>query len=166
MSPVRYIVFVIATLCFGCAVGQKTAEPGVIIPAAWLQEHMDDPSLILLHVGSRDVFDSVHIPGALFSPYQSLLSESRPCMFLGDDELRKAFEVMGMDGRNTAVYYCNTGVRASVSYMVAKHLGYSSLLYDGSFQDWENLDLPVTQPDHFKEKLSQTGTSITAGCPT
>jgi 3-mercaptopyruvate sulfurtransferase SseA len=37
------------------------------------------------------------------------------------------------------------GMRASVVYFVARHLGYDARLYDGSIVDWSRRKLPVTQ---------------------
>ncbi len=87
-----------------------------------------------------------HIEGAYFMSYGNLLSETDPHIFLEDDALRKEFEKAGMNRAKTAVYYCRSGVRASVNYMVARHLGYPALLYDGSIQEWESLALPMTSP--------------------
>ena len=61
-------------------------------------------------------------------------------------EKAKEAEEAGMDRNKTAVFYCGSGMRASVNYLVARHLGYPALLYDGSYQEWERLDLPLTSP--------------------
>jgi thiosulfate/3-mercaptopyruvate sulfurtransferase len=43
-------------------------EPGPLVAGEWLAEHLVDPDLRLVHVSlNRDVYDEVHIPGAVFS---------------------------------------------------------------------------------------------------
>ena len=49
-------------------------------------------------------------------------------------------------GANTTtplVSYCMVGMRASVTYFVARHLGYDARLYDGSIVDWTRRKLPA-----------------------
>jgi len=44
---------------------------------------------------------------------------------------------------DTVVAYCWVGYRASVTYMIARALGYPTKLYDGSYEDWSRRRLPV-----------------------
>jgi len=37
------------------------------------------------------------------------------------------------------------GMRASVAYLISRHLGYDSKFYDGSWVDWSQRDLPVVE---------------------
>jgi len=129
----------------------------VIIVAQELNEHRWDPDLVIVDTRSREEyfgeFDSTaqmptggHVEGAYFMPYETVFSESNPNMWREDTELLKEFEKVGMDPNKTTVYYCGSGMRASVSYLTARHLGYPVLLYDGSYQEWEKLGLPLTSP--------------------
>jgi thiosulfate/3-mercaptopyruvate sulfurtransferase len=87
-----------------------------------------------------------HVEGANYLDYQHLLSEKENHMIRSDEELQKELVKAGMDYKKTAVFYCGSGVRASLNYLVARHLGYSALLYDGSIEEWELLELPLTSP--------------------
>ena len=58
-------------------------------------------------------------------------------------ELRKKFEAIGADARTPLVSYCMIGMRASVTYFVARHLGYDARMYDGSIVDWTRRKLPA-----------------------
>ena len=129
----------------------------VIIGAYELDRQRLNPDFVVIDVRSREEYygeiDSTgqhatggHIEGAYFMSYKTVLSDSTPHMFRDDDELQKEFEKVGMDPNKTAVYYCGSGVRASVSYLVSRHLGFPTLLYDGSYQEWEKLDLTLTSP--------------------
>ncbi|HXZ28518.1 MAG TPA: sulfurtransferase [Terriglobales bacterium] len=41
----------------------------MLVSSAWLAEHLHDPKLVVLHVGSKDDYDDGHIPGAVFLSY-------------------------------------------------------------------------------------------------
>ena len=62
---------------------------------------------------------------------------------LPDAELRKKFDAIGAKTNTPLVSYCMVGMRASVTYFVARHLGYDSRLYDGSIVDWTRRKLPA-----------------------
>lgn len=132
-------------------------NPKVLVQAGAMNEYRTIPEYLIVDARSREEYtgnydtterraSGGHIEGARSNPYQSMLVSSSPHMFLEDEQLRKIFEDLGMNEQRRAVSYCNSGIRASVTYLVSRHLGYESLLYDGSFEEWEKLDLPVTQP--------------------
>ncbi len=129
----------------------------VIIRARELNLLLDDPDYTIIDSRSLDEYygelDSIglfakggHIEGAYFMNYKNLLSEPIPNRFRGNSDLLKQAEKAGMDRNKTAVFYCGSGMRASVNYLIARHLGYPALLYDGSYQEWERLSLPLTSP--------------------
>jgi thiosulfate/3-mercaptopyruvate sulfurtransferase len=129
----------------------------VTISAEMLDQHRWDPEFVIVDVRSADEYfgeiDSSglegsrgHIEGAYAMDYHLLLSESNLQVIKDREELILEFEKAGMDRKKTAVFYCGSGIRASLSYLVAKHLGYPALLYDGSIEEWEELGLPQTSP--------------------
>jgi thiosulfate/3-mercaptopyruvate sulfurtransferase len=79
-------------------------------------------------------------------PYENSFTDEKPYLFKSDAELEKLFRDAGMDPGRTTVVYCGSGIRASVNYLTASHLGFPVLLYDGSYQEWDRLDLPLTGP--------------------
>ena len=44
------------------------------------------------------------------------------------------------------ITYCHIGQQATATLFAARTLGYSVMLYDGSFEDWSRRDLPVDNP--------------------
>jgi len=129
----------------------------VTISAEELNLHRWDPSYVIVDVRSAEEYygqiDSTglvgtrgHIEGAYFMDYHLLLTDSNPQIIKEEEEVLKEFKKAGMDRGKTAVFYCGSGVRASLSYLVAKHLDFPALLYDGSIQEWEKLGLPQTSP--------------------
>jgi 3-mercaptopyruvate sulfurtransferase SseA len=50
---------------------------------------------------------------------------------------------IGRHAGDTVATYCWVGYRASMTYFIARYLGYPVKLYDGSYQDWQQRKLPV-----------------------
>lgn len=139
----------------------------VVISAEELDRRRWSPGTVVIDVRSDEEYygtpatadeeaEGGHIEGAYSLPYQDFLEDDRPYIFRPDSELKELVQQAGMDPDKQAVVYCGSGVRASVSYMVAKHLGYPVLLFDGSYAEWTRLDMaltgPVTLPDSTEKK--------------
>lgn len=93
-----------------------------------------------------------HIEGAYLLPHLDLTYDDSPYLFKSDAELKDLFQQAGMDPEKMTLIYCNSGIRGSLNYLVARQLGYPALLYDGSFEEWEELDLPSTGPVALPDK--------------
>ena len=82
-----------------------------------------------------------HIDGARQLTWGSLVGlDGR---FLPVDELRVRLTSAGATPGKPVVSYCMIGMRASVVYFVARHLGLDAQLYDGSIVDWSRRRLPT-----------------------
>jgi thiosulfate/3-mercaptopyruvate sulfurtransferase len=57
-------------------------------------------------------------------------------------ELEALFRERAAPG-DTVITYCWVGYRASATWFVARALGYRAMMYDGSYQDWQQRGLPV-----------------------
>jgi thiosulfate/3-mercaptopyruvate sulfurtransferase len=82
-----------------------------------------------------------HLPGAQQLVWNTLLDSSG--RFLPDAELEKKYDAIGAAQGTPLVSYCMVGMRASVTYFVARHLGYDARIYDGSIVDWTRRKLPA-----------------------
>jgi thiosulfate/3-mercaptopyruvate sulfurtransferase len=82
-----------------------------------------------------------HLPGAQQLVWNTLLDASG--RFLPDEELQKKFEALFASKQAPLVSYCMVGMRASVTYFVARHLGHDARMYDGSIQDWTTKKFPT-----------------------
>ena len=119
---------------------QRWSPGTVVIDARTAEEYYGTPA------GEDEAAEGGHIEGAYTLPYQDFLEGDPPCIFKADSELRELMKRAGMERDKQAVVYCGSGVRASASYLVAKHLGYPVLLFDGSYAEWTRLGLPLTGP--------------------
>jgi thiosulfate/3-mercaptopyruvate sulfurtransferase len=82
-----------------------------------------------------------HIDGARQLTWGSLVGPDG--RFLPVGELRAKLTSAGATPGKPVVSYCMIGMRASVVYFVARHLGLDARLYDGSIVDWSRRRLPT-----------------------
>ena len=127
-------------------------QPDRVVTADWIRERLSSTKMDLLDARPDNEFTGAdggmggrhvagHLPDAQQLVWNSLLDSSG--LFLADVELKKKYEAIGADAKTPLVSYCMVGMRASVTYFVARHLGYDARMYDGSIVDWTRRKLPV-----------------------
>lgn len=123
-----------------------------VVSADWITERLSTSKMTLLDARPDDEFTGAdhgmngmhvkgHLPDAQQLSWTTLLDSSGK--FLPDRELRRKYEAIGAVNGTPLVSYCLVGMRASVTYFVARHLGYDARLYDGSIVDWTRRKLPA-----------------------
>lgn len=125
----------------------------MIVDAEWVHARLDDPGVAILDARPPAEFSGEtpgegvarpgHIPGARNLFWQTLVQSTEQPVLKDEAELRRMFEAAGAAPGDTVVAYCRTGGQASFLYAVARHLGYETRLYDGSFVDWSRTQYPV-----------------------
>ena len=127
-------------------------QPDRAVSADWIKERLSTGNMTLLdarpdpeYTGSDGGMNGMHVvghlPGARQLVWNTLVDSTGT--FLPDAELRKKFEAIGATNGRPLVSYCMVGMRASVTYFVARHLGYDARMYDGSIVDWSRRRLPA-----------------------
>ena len=127
-------------------------RPDRVVSADWIKERLSTTKMTLLDArpdaeftgadgGMNGMHVKGHLPDAQQLVWNSLLDSSGK--FLPDAELRKKYEAIGATTGTPLVSYCMIGMRASVTYFVARHLGYDARMYDGSIVDWSRRKLPA-----------------------
>ena len=95
--------------------------------------------------GLPDVDDRPgHIPGAVNLVWQELV-DGNASYLESPEVLNGKLEARQIDPDGPVIAYCRSGVRASVGYLALKQLGYDVRLYDGSYLEWMNGDMPVEE---------------------
>ena len=133
-------------LCLMASTVLAGPREAMLVDSGWLAKHLQDPNLVLLHVGDKAEYDGKHIPGAR---YVSLQDISRPTdMERGDlhlqmpepDDLRQKLENLGISNDSRViVYYGKDWV--SPATRVVFTLDYAGLggrtsLLDGGMPAW------------------------------
>lgn len=127
-------------------------QPDRAVSAEWIKERLSSSRMTLLDArpdaeftGSDGGMNGMHVRGHLPDARQlvwnTLLDSSG--RFLPDAELKKKYDTIGAAQGTPLVSYCMVGMRASVTYFVARHLGYDARMYDGSIVDWTRRKLPA-----------------------
>jgi thiosulfate/3-mercaptopyruvate sulfurtransferase len=127
-------------------------HPERVVSADWIKERLSSTKMTLLDArpdveftgadgGMNGAHVKGHLPDAQQLVWNTLLDSTGK--FLPDAELRKKFDAIGANPATPLVSYCMVGMRASVTYFVARHLGYDARLYDGSIVDWTRRRLPA-----------------------
>lgn len=136
--------------------GSLRARPRteVVVDAAWIAQRLGRDDLVLLDArpegeyAGREPGSGIaragHIPGAVnFYWREALVSAERP-LLLDRAALEARYRALGVREGVEIVTYCRTGMQASHAYFVARYLGYTPKMYDGSYIDWSaKTGLPV-----------------------
>lgn len=125
----------------------------VVVGADWVHDMLETPTVALLDARPPAEFSGEtpgagierpgHIPGARNVFWETLIESAENPRLKNEAELRRIFEEAGVGPDDTVVAYCRTGMQSGFLYAVARHLGYSVRLYDGSFFEWSRTDYPV-----------------------
>lgn len=129
-----------------------TPRPEVVAYADWLARRLQAKDITLVDArpdaeftgadgGMNGAHPAGHLDGARQLVWSALVT--RAGLYQPDEDLRAALAAAGAERGVPVVSYCLIGMRASVIYFVARHLGYDAKLYDGSIVDWGRRKLPV-----------------------
>mgnify|MGYP001826343667 FL=1 len=142
--------------------GRLDLQPRIdrIVSADWILVRLGHDGLSLVDARLDDAFSGAddgqggrfnpgHIPSARQLAWEDLVESRERPVFLPAGELVDLFVRAGADPGETVVTYCQTGLRASVDYMIARMLGYEARIFDGSWRDWGSRDYP-----HFPKRAA------------
>jgi len=130
----------------------EPALPLVVTPA-WLASHLEDPDLVVLHVGDADAYRARHIPHARrvalsdlsrsAADHDGLTLELPPA-----DDLRHRLEALGISNASRIVVYVgddwlSPGTRVVLT-LDAAGLGARTTLLDGGLPAWTRAGHAVT----------------------
>src|SRR5215467_10969002 len=105
--------------------GQGAVHPEMIVSAQWLSEHLNDPKVVVLHVGEkRSEYDGGHIPGARFLALADFI-EGDAAELPATEKLKAAFEKVGVNDDSRVVIYTTSWYpMAGRAYYTLDYLGH------------------------------------------
>lgn len=152
----------------GCA-QSPPAEAPLTVTAEWLAKNINDPKLVLLHVGQKAEYDAGHIPGAVFVPLQELSAPADPNGLALElptvEQLKPALEKFGISNDSRVIVYfgkdwVSPTTRVYFTLDVFGLGGITSIL-DGGMPAWVaagqtlSKDVPVKKPGLIKLDKNQ-----------
>jgi thiosulfate/3-mercaptopyruvate sulfurtransferase len=113
----------------------------LLVTGAWLAEHLESQSLVILHVGRDDeTYRAGHVPGARFLPLPSILAEQDDLHteLPPIEALVDALEGVGVsNGSHVVLYGDLEGLAATRAFLTLDFLGHPKVsILDGGLDRW------------------------------
>lgn len=124
---------------------QPKPHPEMVVSTQWLADHLNEPKVVLIHIGSPEDYKESHIAGARLLPPQKFVvpqgTELPPV-----DQLKAAFEGVGIsDDSHVVVYTTNWGPMATRLIFTLNYVGFdNAALLDGGIEKWTAEKRPVS----------------------
>lgn len=118
------------------------AKPELLVNTAWIQEHIDDPTVRLIDVsGDAEEYAAGHIPGAVYINVGDEMTnpeDSTRGQILTQDALSALLSSRGVTADTTVVFYDrNNNLSAARAYWVLKYYQHADVrIYDGGTKTW------------------------------
>ncbi len=145
------IVFLLAVVA-GFAGQTPKVKTSMLVTADWLRQHINDPSLVLLHVGDKAGYEEGHIPGAQYiqlSDISTPRGEGLALELPPVEQLRTTFERFGIsDSSRIVVYFGKDWVSPTARvYLTLDYIGLGdrTSLLDGGMQTWVERSGTITK---------------------
>jgi thiosulfate/3-mercaptopyruvate sulfurtransferase len=127
-------------------------HPELVADADWIMAHAKSSNVRLIDTRTdgeytggaehRGMPSAGHLAGARQLQWQEFFQDPDAGLFKDATTLASVYGARAAKS-DTVVTYCWIGYRASMTYLVARSLGYTAKLYDGSYEDWARRKLPV-----------------------
>jgi thiosulfate/3-mercaptopyruvate sulfurtransferase len=133
-----------------CALGAQAPRPEMLVSTAWLAGHLQDPTLVLVHVADTFAdYKRGHIPGARFLATGRFIENAGKIgsELPSETVLARTFSDLGVTPRSRVVLYATAWMpNAARAYFTLDYLGLAdnAALLDGGIEQWVAEDRPVT----------------------
>ena len=145
------LVSMLVSLCSAAVTCAGNRDPkNMLVSAAWLSGHLQDPDLVVVAVGPRADYEKAHITGAQYLDLSSVaakdgkLTLELPPMA----ELAQTFRSVGVSNNSHVVLYAMSNQIQSATRVFltldAMGMGAKTSLLDGGLPLWQNESRAVT----------------------
>ena len=147
-------IAILAGLSVSAEAQSKLSRANLLVTADWVATQLDNPKLVLLHVGDKAEYDAGHIAGARFLQMRDLSTPmTRDTTVLAlempsADEIRRRLERFGIsDDSRVVIYWGNDWVSPSTrALLTLQYVGFGAQasILDGGLPAWKKAGHPVT----------------------
>jgi thiosulfate/3-mercaptopyruvate sulfurtransferase len=145
------IVFAVSLVSSARTIDDPKVRESLIVSTDWLAKHLNDDSLVLLHVGDKAEFQAGHIPGAQFIQLADISTPRGQGLILelpSVAHLTSTFEKLGVtDKSRIVVYFGKDWVTPTARvFMTLDYLGLGerTAILDGGLPAWRGESKTVT----------------------
>ncbi len=129
----------------------QVTNESMLVSTEWLFEHLEDPSILILHIGKKEKYDEAHIPGATLFPIMDIfqpLSEGLHHEIPNIEKLNEVVRSIGIkDDSRIILYYSEDWLAvATRAYLTLDYigLGENTSILDGGLKQWIEEDRITT----------------------
>jgi thiosulfate/3-mercaptopyruvate sulfurtransferase len=153
LSAAAIAAFVTAPLPGHAQAPDPGARDRIVVSAAWLAQHVNDPDLVLLHVGTKATYDVGHIANARYVDYRTTLAagdgsgSTLSLEMLPPEVLRERLAALGVsDSSRLVVYQSDDQWTQSTRVMLTlDHAGLANVRWlDGGLKAWTRSGQPLS----------------------
>ena len=123
----------------------------IFISSEWLEDHLGDEDLVILHIESKDKYDSAHITGAQFISIREYVTSTKDSIYTEMPTVTYLDSLLRSRGitndSKVILYYGGERFAATYRlYFTFDYLGLSENVFilDGGLKTWTNAELPVS----------------------
>ena len=137
-------------------------DPGLLVSADWLSDHLADPQVVVLHADmQKSRYEAGHIPGARFLDMNQIVWEGDPAW--GTEmrslaEIDNALEMAGVSECQHMVVYAPNPLFAARVFMTLEVMGLRGnvSMLDGGFGGWQEdgREISVESPTFNRGSIS------------
>ena len=130
----------------------KQIEEELLVSTSWLEEHLADSLLVILHYGMKTEYDREHIPGARYVDIWDILVKNKQGLrheFPEEQELEKALRSWGINNNSKIIICYQDGNSIKWATRLFYTLDYAGLggrvaMLNGGLKAWKEEGRSVT----------------------
>ncbi len=151
---------VLSALLVACPAAAQTrpAVPPLLVSTAWLDDHLRDPNVVVVHT-SQAAAAREQIPGAQLVPHNSLMTMGGSHDLAGVSDLVTALERAGVSNNSHVVIY-GEPLASGWLFFALDYLGHErTSMLDGGLDKWKAEGRPISavvapsRSGHFQPQL-------------
>jgi thiosulfate/3-mercaptopyruvate sulfurtransferase len=129
----------------------QSPRANLVVSPKWLNDHIADPNLVVLHIGEKAAYEQAHIPGARYVEVRQLMPRDSVARLSTElppiDSLRAAIARLGIsdNSRIVVAFTPNSLPLATRTILTLDHAGFDAVsLLDGGINGWTRAGYKTT----------------------